>query len=297
MRSNFPLMTSLRFMALAYTSDRPRRSEISAMTIGGSSPDRCLRETALCGAHREGGYIRPRMRLFEMCAAAGFLLAACENGGSAGSADASSDARTGSNTGRTDSSAEGSTPSSPLDCSTAAETTSVTGSVGGVSVGSTEAIGAYGKDSVTGVPYAGVLIWSRAGTCALVQSGVAMPPSTTVLMIQLASTDGSAPLTPGTYPYAASNGAPANGIALFVHFVATDSTCGQVLADGVGGVVNIEAVCGTTVVGSFDLHLSMGGDAGVDHVMGSFNAPVCNFDMNNFDPNVPPAGCPSMPDL
>jgi hypothetical protein len=249
------------------------------------------------------------MRLLHGCAAAALLLAACDGGGSGASLDGSAD---GSNESPdtstrsdaspdgspTDSSSDaGSTPSVPLDCGAPGASTSATGTIGGVSVGSTEAIGAYGKDSVTGVPYAGVWIWSRTGTCALVQSGMAMPPSTSVLTIELARTDGPVPIGPGAYIYGADNGAPANGVALFVHFVATDSTCGQVLEDGVGGVVTLDAVCGTTVAGSFDLHLSMGGDAGVDHVTGTFNAPVCNFDMNNFDPNVPPAGCPSTPDF
>jgi hypothetical protein len=246
------------------------------------------------------------MRLLEGCAAAGLLLAACDNGGSAARPDSSADGANespdtgGSSDGgapEDSSSHDGSTPMVPLDCGGPTVSTSVTGSVGGVSVGSIEAIGAYGKDSMTGVPYAGVWIWSRTGTCALVQSGMPMPPSTTVLNIELARTNSSAPLTPGRYPFGAVNGAPANGIALFVHFVSTDSTCGQVMEDGVGGVVTLDAVCGTTIAGSFDLHLSMGSDAGVDHVTGTFNAPVCNFDMNNFDPNVPPAGCPSSPDL
>jgi hypothetical protein len=259
----------------------------------------------LCGACHQGGYIRRRMRLLEGCAAAALSLAACDNGGSGASPDASADganespdaSRSSDGGASTDSLSDaGSTPTVPVDCSAPTVSTSVSGSVGGVAVGSTEAIGAYGKDNMTGVPYAGVWIWGGTGTCALVQSGMAMPPSTTVLTIELARTNSSAPLTPGTYPFGAVNGAPANGIALFVHFVATDSACGQVLEDGVGGVVTLDTVCGTTVAGSFDLHLSMGGDAGVDHVMGTFNAPVCNFDMNNFDPNVPPAGCPNNPD-
>jgi hypothetical protein len=251
------------------------------------------------------------MRMLDGWTAGALLLAACDSGGSGPSPDASTldtlneppDAGTMDTKGTMPEASpirgpdgsldEGTTQNAPQDCAASAVSTSVTGSVVGVAVGSTEAIGAYGVDSQTGVPYAGVWIWNRTRTCALVQSGMPMPPSTTVLTIELARTNGSTPIAPGTYAYGAANGAPANGIAIFAHFAATDSTCGQVLEDAVGGVVTLDTVCGTTVAGSFALHLSMGGDAGIDELTGTFNAPVCVFDMNNFDPNAPPAGCSS----
>jgi hypothetical protein len=164
-------------------------------------------------------------------------------------------------------------------------------------VGSTETMGLYGTDSTTGVPYAGAWIWNQTGTCSLAQSGASMPPNSTLLTIEVARTSGSTPVAPGTYPFAAQNGAAgSNGVALFVQFVAYDANCLQtVIEDAQNGIITLDTVSPTAIAGSFDVILSTGGDAGVDHVTGTFYGPVCNFDMNTMGVNEMPDACGGSP--
>ena len=174
--------------------------------------------------------------------------------------------------------------------------TTVAGTVGGIAVQAAEAIGLFGKDSVTGVPYAGTWIQSQTGTCAAAQRGAGMAPGATRVTIELARTAGTDPIAAGSYPFTADNGAAGNnGIALFAQFTAYDTSCNPiVIEDAKGGGVTLDTVNATEIAGSFDIGFGAG-DGGIDHLTGTFHGPVCNFDMNLVGTSDAGDACPAGP--
>jgi hypothetical protein len=160
--------------------------------------------------------------------------------------------------------------------------TSVSGTVGGKPVATTDSAGLVGTLSGTGsrATYAGVIVVNKAGVCGLLQ-GNANPPNATSLTLVVAtgSVNTPPPVGVGTYTISATPPPPdANGnvTQASASFSAQDQSCNKTTSlTAQSGSISIKSVSGSDISGSFDVMFPSG-----DHLTGSFSAPVCNVDIS-----------------
>jgi hypothetical protein len=150
-----------------------------------------------------------------------------------------------------------------------AQKVSVTGTVGGQPLATTDTIAilasgaAFGLANRQGVEIA---ITNVPNTCAVLQRH-GDPANATSFSFGVTSTtglvaEGTYPVTPGATGSGASGG-----------YSTTDAQCNDKLSiNAASGSVTFTTISGSVVEGTFDIVLTDG-----DHLSGSFNAPVCAF--------------------
>jgi hypothetical protein len=140
---------------------------------------------------------------------------------------------------------------------------SVSGTVGGVTVQSSDALFGVPGGSTSGTVLA---ITSIGAACSKVTTGTSFKGPATALSIELVQ-NGGAVTSPGTFPELSS--AQGSTSAFAGSFDSWDASCSDTTTPISGGTVTITAVSASSLTGSFDLTL------GNDHITGSFNAPNC----------------------
>jgi hypothetical protein len=152
--------------------------------------------------------------------------------------------------------------------------TTVTGTIGGSSIATTDTIGIQGKlnvssGTVMGMVYEAVIaITNQADACKVVTDAV-NPPNGTALTLVVGSA--TAAVGPGTYPIG-QLGSGAAGIS----YAAQNATCVATENDDAqSGSITISTATATTLAGTFEATFPSG-----DKVSGSFDAPVCNASLS-----------------
>ena len=139
----------------------------------------------------------------------------------------------------------------------------VTGTVGGQVVPSTEVIGVAGTETSGGtqIQIAGAVITNFAGACDLLQSPTHRQANATDLLLMVAAVAPSVPA--GTYPI---------GSMAIAQYGADSATCTSTTSERAQtGSIVLTSVTSTEIQGTFDVTMTDG-----DHLTGSFDAPVCD---------------------
>jgi hypothetical protein len=142
-------------------------------------------------------------------------------------------------------------------------TASVTGTIQGAAVPSSDAVGLSSVASGGSEAAVGAIITNIAGACGVLQSH-GNPPSATALIVAVTAMGGA--VATGTY------GVVAQGFGASASYATDDMSCNTSFSEGASaGSVTLTVVSGSTVAGTFDLTF------GSDHLTGSFSAPVCSY--------------------
>jgi hypothetical protein len=159
-------------------------------------------------------------------------------------------------------------------------TTSVSGIAGSQMVSMKDATGIVGPVTENGgtVQEADVVLTNYVGVCSSLEEN-GNPANGALVGLLVAS---ASPVGPGTYTVTA------NG-AVQALYESQDANCIiQVSETAVSGTITYDTVNGSTIAGSVDLMFPT-----VDHVSGTFSAPVCNHSPNSLVmlSGKPPAAC------
>ena len=144
---------------------------------------------------------------------------------------------------------------------------SLTGTIGGKSVPSSDGVGIRSVVShgSTSEAAAGVILTNVANACGVLQAH-GNPPGATTLTIVVTASGNAVPA--GTYAVSGSGGFGASA-----SFTAEDANCNiDSIAQAYTGSVTLTTSTASEVAGSFDLTFE-----GQDHVTGVFSAPVCAY--------------------
>jgi hypothetical protein len=147
--------------------------------------------------------------------------------------------------------------------------TTVTGTVGGTPPATTDTVGLSGTHTQSGstIAYAGVAITNVPGTCAVLQRH-GDPPNTSYLTILVAQPGTSIPL--GTYAVTGTNSGTVQA-----QYGTNGPTCQPIVSKtATSGSITFSTMTGIELTGTFDLTFGPG-----DHLTGSFQAPVCSYDL------------------
>jgi hypothetical protein len=151
---------------------------------------------------------------------------------------------------------------------TAGGSATISGTVGGQGVPTTEAIGIAGTEAQGSaqVQLAGVVITNFAGACDLLQSPTHRQANATDLMLMVGAVAPSVPA--GTYPI---------GSLAIAQYGADSATCTSTTSERAqSGSIVLTSVTSTEIQGTFDVTMTNG-----DHLTGSFDAPVCDVNFAN----------------
>jgi hypothetical protein len=146
----------------------------------------------------------------------------------------------------------------------------VSGTLGGQAVATTDQVGLVGTETTNGttVAFAAAVITNLPGACAIAQSN-GNPRNSQTLVLEVGEEGTAVP--PGTYSIGGTT-----TVALAT-FVAQDDTCTQTAQDtGTSGTITITTASSTEVAGSFDVTFNTG-----DHLTGTFSAPVCDASLTD----------------
>src|ERR1019366_3597056 len=152
---------------------------------------------------------------------------------------------------------------------------SVTGTVSGNSIPTSDTIGVRGTTTDNGPlqPVAGALLTNVGNVCGILQND-GNPASSQVLDVRVVGASGD--VTTGTYML---NGP--GGIGGAVSLLLQDQSCNPTLhSTATQGSGTLTPASSVTVAGSFDVTFPTG-----DHVTGTFSGPVCTF--NTLDAATP----------
>jgi hypothetical protein len=145
----------------------------------------------------------------------------------------------------------------------------VTGTVGGAPLATTDVVGLTGIEPNTSpaMAYVGVAITNVAGTCSVLQRH-GDPPNTSYLTM-IVSERGSS-VAPGKYPV---NSATSGNVQAQVG--TSNASCQTTFNESAAsGTIEFDSITGAMITGSFNLTFPNG-----DHLVGGFNAPVCNVNI------------------
>jgi hypothetical protein len=148
-------------------------------------------------------------------------------------------------------------------------TSSITGTVAGQPVPSTDTIAIYGTTQLNpAITYAGVVITNRGNTCDRVQRQVGLANEVVLEVVVSRGSDTTTQagvISPGAYTV----GTRTNPAAT-VEYLVIDARCSaRTATQASSGTVTLTQVDSGTVSGSFDATFPNG-----DHIAGSFSAPV-----------------------
>jgi hypothetical protein len=139
----------------------------------------------------------------------------------------------------------------------------VHGMAAGQNVVATDVVGLLGTQSADGgaSSFAGVLISSAAGTCAMARQSGVRAATSNANVLEIVATAQGASLAPGTYTVGDT------GLAEYFYIGQNGDTSGT----AGGGSITFDTVSPSTLSGSFDVTL-----AGGNHLTGTFSGPVCS---------------------
>ena len=170
--------------------------------------------------------------------------------------------------------------------STGGSNVSVSGTVGGQLLSFVD-VGSYasqGADLQGGISFAEVFLTSRPFACGWFDGENASKESLSTLSI-LVQSNGAPPLAPfaaGTYAIGNTFDRDAGtSVSAQAQVIVTDATCGTAFQCGAAsGSVTFTSIAADTIAGTFDVTFQScstpdGGSTSMDHLTGTFSAPVC----------------------